>query len=169
MNIETPHTTLRQHPFFAGLDEEYLALISKCGKYERRSKGSILFREGTPADWFFVVRKGRIALDVHTPGHGALVVQTVEADEVLGWSWLFPPYTWTLTARVVEDAALLSMDGACLRKKCDNDPRLGYTLMQRFARVMADRLLATRLQVLDVYGSQTKTPPNGRQKPRPNP
>jgi hypothetical protein len=82
-----------------------------------------------------------------------VVIGTLEAGEVLGWSWLFAPYHWHFDARAVGVVRATAFDGACLRGKCDDDPRLGYELMRRFAAVMIDRLQWTRLQLLDVYGN----------------
>ena len=97
------------------------------------------------------MRAGRVAIELHAPGRGARVLQTVGPGEILGWSWLFPPYRWAFDARAVEEVRAVEFDGACLRKKCEADPVLGYALMKRFAGVFARRLQATRVQLLDLY------------------
>jgi CRP-like cAMP-binding protein len=74
------------------------------------------------------------------------------AGEVLGWSWLIPPYHWKFDARAIEQTRALALDGKCLRTKCEEDHDLGYELLKRFAQIMEERLQATRLQLLDVYG-----------------
>jgi CRP/FNR family cyclic AMP-dependent transcriptional regulator len=89
---------------------------------------------------------------VHAPGRGALVIETLSASDVVGWSWLFEPYRWQLDGRATEPSELVSFDGACLRGKCEEDHELGYQLMRRFAANVIDRLQATRFQLLDVYG-----------------
>ncbi len=78
--------------------------------------------------------------------------QTVAEGDVLGWSWLFPPYRWVFDAQALELTRALVFDGTCLRGKCEDDHNLGYELMKRFAHVVVQRLQATRLQLLDVYG-----------------
>jgi CRP-like cAMP-binding protein len=139
-------------PVFAGLTGEQLELIAGCARNERHAAGELLMREGDPADRFYLVRSGAVALEVDAPGRGALVIETVHAGDVVGWSWLFEPHVWHLDARVTEDSSAISFDGACLRGKCDADHELGYQLMARFAAVLSERLQAARLQLLDVYG-----------------
>jgi CRP/FNR family cyclic AMP-dependent transcriptional regulator len=139
-------------PTFAGLEPERLELIAGCGANRVFEAGEHLAREGDPADAFFVIRHGRVALEVAAPGRGALMIATLGEGAVVGWSWLFPPYRWSFDARALEATRTVVFDGACLRGKCEADKALGYELMQRFAAVMLDRLQATRLQLLDVYG-----------------
>jgi CRP-like cAMP-binding protein len=121
----------------------------------RFAAGDDLFREGDVADRFYLIRHGHVALQVFIPGQGRITIETIAAGEVLGWSWLFPPYRWHFDAQALELSRAIAFDGACLRAKCDEDHDLGYMLMQRFAQVMTQRLQATRLQLLDLYGVQT--------------
>ena len=90
--------------------------------------------------------------EVYVPERGQVVVSTHEAGELVGWSWLFPPYRWQFDGRAAETTHAIMFDGACLRGKCDADHQLGYLLMQRFAARMLVRLQDTRLRLLDVYG-----------------
>jgi len=149
---QTLEPLLRGHKFFAGLDSEYLTLLSGCASNVVFAADSFLFREGEPAETFYLIREGKVALEIAAPGRGALVVQTLGPGDVAGFSWLFDPHRWEFDGRAVERVLAVRMDGACLRGKCDADPRLGYELMQRFAGLMTSRLQATRLQLLDVYG-----------------
>ena len=149
---QTLEPLLRGHKFFAGLDSEYLTLLSGCASNVVFAADSFLFREGEPAETFYLIRDGKVALEIAAPGRGALVVQTLGPGNVAGFSWLFDPHRWEFDGRAVERVLAVQMDGACLRGKCDADPRLGYELMQRFAGLMTSRLQATRLQLLDVYG-----------------
>jgi CRP/FNR family transcriptional regulator, cyclic AMP receptor protein len=142
---------LSHHDFFAGMDPEYLALIAGCGRNAVFRDGEFLFREGEPAQTFYLVREGAIALEITAPA-GVLTVQTVGVGELAGFSWLFGPHSWQFDGRAVGRVHAVELDGACLRAKCDADPRLGYDLMQRFAGLATRRLQATRLQLLDVYG-----------------
>ena len=114
----------------------------------------MVFREGDPAETFYVVRSGAVALEAHAPARGELTIETLGAGEVLGWSWLFAPYRWHFDARALSRVRATAFDATCLRAKCDDDTALGYDLMKRFAQVMIERLQWTRLRLLDVYGRQ---------------
>ena len=149
---QTLEPLLRGHKFFAGLDPDHLAVITGCASNVVFAAGAFLFREGTPADAFFLIREGRLALEIAAPNRGPLVLQTLDAGDVAGFSWLIEPHRWEFDGRAVERVHAIQMDGACLRGKCDSDPRLGYELMRRFAGLATNRLQATRLQLLDVYG-----------------
>ena len=137
---------------FAGLHADHLELIAGCGKIAAFEAGDYLFREGEPANDFYLLRHGRVALELFIPGRGAVTVSTHGPGEVIGWSWLFPPYRWHLDARVVERGSAILFDGRCLREKAEAEHDLGYELMKRFAAKMVERLQETRLQILDVYG-----------------
>jgi CRP/FNR family transcriptional regulator, cyclic AMP receptor protein len=140
-------------PTFAGLDSGHAAQLAGCAQMTGWDAGEMLFREGDPSDAFYVVRRGRVALEVFVPGRGTLTVETIETGEVVGWSWLFPPNRWHFDGRAVGSVRAIAVDGACLRKKCDDDPALGYDLMRRFSQVMLERLQATRLRLADLYGA----------------
>lgn len=142
---------LTSHPFFAGLDERLVRRLDRCSHNVHFRRGEYLFREGEDADRLLVLRRGRVALDVNVPGRGEQVVSTVEAGDVVGWSWFVPPYTWFFDARAVTDVSAVSVDASCLRDKCETDPVLGYMLMKRIAQVMYQRLQAARLRMLDLY------------------
>jgi CRP-like cAMP-binding protein len=150
--VRTIADELREHEFTRGMAPEHLTLIAGCGRNVVLTPGSWAFREGDPADTFWLLRAGRVALEVHSPTAGGLVVETLGEGEVLGWSWLFPPHRYAFDARVVEPTRAIAFDGACLRGKAERDPVLGYELMKRVARVFTQRLTATRLQLLDMYG-----------------
>jgi CRP-like cAMP-binding protein len=150
--MRTIKDLIAQAPVFAGLAPEQLELIAGCGRNDRAGAGAFLFREGEPAQRFYLIRSGTVALEVHAPGRGQLRIETLDEGDVVGWSWLFSPYRWQLDARVLESARLVVFDGACLRGKVETDHELGYQLLDRFAAVIVDRLRATRLQLLDVYG-----------------
>lgn len=147
-------TELAEHPFFAGLAEADLDFIAGCGRNEAFREGTQIATEGSPADRFYLIRKGRVAIETYTPARKAMRLQTLEDGEILGWSWLFPPYQWNFDARALTDVRTITLDGRCLQDKCENDPRLGFELMKRFARIMTQRLRATRMQLLDVYGRE---------------
>jgi CRP/FNR family cyclic AMP-dependent transcriptional regulator len=143
---------LHEHPFFDGLDCDTLALLAGCAANRHVNAGDYLYREGTPADTFYVIRHGRVAIEAHDGPRGAVVIETVGDGEVLGWSWLIPPHRWHFDGRAVESTSVVVFDGACLRTKCDEDPRLGYAILQRVAAIMYTRLQGTRVRLLDLYG-----------------
>jgi CRP-like cAMP-binding protein len=143
---------IAQASVFAGLQPDQLALIAGCAKNVGFAEDELLFREGEPADTFFLLRHGRVALELHAPERGGVVIGTLEPGEVVGWSWLYPPYRWHFDARASSQVRAVAFDGACLRGKCEDDKALGYELMKRFGQIMIDRLQTTRVRLLDVYG-----------------
>jgi len=144
-------------PFFDGLPSAELETVAGCGRNVVFAAGQQLFREGEPADTFYVVRHGSVALETFVPPRGAMMIETVESGEVIGWSWLFEPYRWHFDARALTPVRATAFDGACLRGKCDADPALGYALMSRFAQVLIERLQWTRLRLLDLYGNGNRS------------
>ena len=149
--IHDLESVLRAQPFFDGLPSELVTVMVECARNVRFDAGQRIFGQGEDADLFYLLRAGRVTLEVHDPALGVRVVQTLEPGEVLGWSWLFAPYRWAWTARAVETSRALAMDGRCLRRKFDEDPALGYAFMQRVGRALSERLHAARLQMLDLY------------------
>lgn len=139
-------------PVFAGLAPEQLELIAGCASNTRFVAGDRLLEEGKQADVFYLVRHGTVALEIYAPGRGAVVIETLQPGDIVGWSWLFPPYRAHFDARAVDLVRAVAFDGACLRGKCADDHALGYELLMRFAQVLIDRLQSTRLRLLDVYG-----------------
>ena len=151
--VETLRPILASIPLFDGMKPDHLELIAGCASNVRFAPGEFAARQGEAADRFFIVRKGRLALQVHGPGRGELTLLTVGDNEVLGWSWLVPPYKWHFDARALTDTRVLALDGRCLRGKFESDYQLGYEMMTRFAQLMTQRLEAASLQLLDLYGS----------------
>jgi len=150
--MRTIDELIAQAPVFAGLEQAQLELIAGCARNVHANADTLLLREGDQADTFFLIRRGVVALEVHAPARGSLRIETLDAGDVVGWSWLFAPYRWQMDGRAVEPCELVAFDGACLRGKCEADHELGYQLMSRFVANIIDRLQATRLQLLDVYG-----------------
>jgi CRP/FNR family transcriptional regulator, cyclic AMP receptor protein len=149
--METLEKILAQHPFFEGFSPEYRELLVGCASNVVLQPGTYLFREGQEASQFYLIRQGKVALEVYPPQGPSLVIQTVEEGEILGWSWLIPPYKWGFDARAVNLVRAVALDGTCLRHKCEENHDLGYEFLKRFAYIIDQRLQATRLQLLDVY------------------
>ena len=150
--MHTLETFLAQHPFFAGMAPHQLQWLAACASNVRFEAGTYLFHEGDAANHFYAIRQGQVALEIVAPGFEPITIETLEQGDILGWSWLVPPYTKQFDARAVDHVVALAFDAACFRAKCEQDPALGYELLKRFARLIGQRLQATRLQLLDVYG-----------------
>lgn len=147
---------LKAHKFLKGLPPRYLKSLVGCAAAMQFEAEQFLFREGERANQFFLVYEGKIAIEIHAPGRGSLRIQTIGAGDVVGWSWLIRPYKWHFDAKAVERAKVIALDGEHLRRQFHRDPAFGYDLLNRFAQVMTERLSATRLQLLDLYGNQSK-------------
>lgn len=148
--MKTMAEILRGHPFVEGLDAETVALIAGCARNVVFAPDAYLFREGDPSDRFFLLREGQVALETFAPGRGPVAVQTIGPGELVGASWLLPPYRHTLDARAARPTRALSFDARCLRDKCEADPRVGYQMMKRVIPPLVRRLEAARLQALDL-------------------
>ena len=152
METTTLEPFLAKHPLFRDLKPDYVKLLSECAANVRFDSGERIFRYGESADRFYLIREGRVALEISSPSNSALTIQTLENGELLGSSWLFPPYTWYFDARAITVTRAIALDARCLRAKCDEDPALGYELMKRFSSILHARLQSARLQLMDVYG-----------------
>ncbi len=150
--METIQGLLESHPFFAGLSPYALDLIAGCASNVHFDEGSRIFDQDEPASLFYVIRHGRVALEMHSPAKGPLTIDTIDEGEVLGWSWLIPPYRYFASALAVTPVRATALDGACLRDKCEADTDLGYQLLKRVTTVMYQRLQSARVRLLDLYG-----------------
>jgi CRP/FNR family cyclic AMP-dependent transcriptional regulator len=157
--MESLKPILAKLSFFEGLEDRYIDLITGCASNMRFAAGEFLFREGEEAKHFFIIRHGRVAVEINTVARGPLMLYTHEENDVVGWSWLFPPYHWYFSARALELTRVIALDGVCLRGKCEEDPVLGYEFMKRFAHKVVYSLTETRMQLLDMYGAEAVTPP----------
>jgi CRP-like cAMP-binding protein len=144
---------LTVHPFFGGMSAVAIGLLAGCASEVEFAAGAPIFKEGDAADACFLLTAGDVALEIVVPGRGPHVVETLHTGEVLGWSWLFRPYRWTFDAQALTATSAIRFDGAALREAKTADKEFGYELMTRFAQVLVDRLQATRLQLLDIYGT----------------
>lgn len=142
---------LAAHPFLAGLPAAHVKTLEPFASFARFEPDEYLFRLGDPADRFYLIRHGRVSIEVATPHLGPITIQTLDDGDVAGWSWLFPPFEWNFDARAVLPTRALRLDGLHLRETCERDPRFGYEMMKRFSSVMHERLQATRMQLLDLY------------------
>lgn len=151
---ESLHAILAKHRFLDGLSDEYVELMLGCASNVRFEPGETLFHEGDMADTLYLVREGRVALELTVPGRDPVTLQTCGDGDVIGWSWMVAPHRWRYGGRAVARTRAIALDGACLRKKADENHELGYQLLRRVTEVLAHRLEATRLQLLDLYADQ---------------
>jgi CRP-like cAMP-binding protein len=154
--METIEPILTEHPFLKGLEPRFIQLIVGCASNLRFNPGEYLFREGEEAGQFYIIRHGKVAIELAAAERGLINIQTVGEGDILGWSWLIPPYFWRFDGRAMELTRVIALDGKCLRTKCEQDHQLGYELLKRFSHLIARRLEATRLQLLDLYGVHPK-------------
>lgn len=140
------------HPFAAGLSVEHLALMAGCAQNVAFDAGTLLCAEGESADTFYLLRRGHVSIEVHQAGRGPIVIETVGPGDAVGWSWLVAPFRWTFDARALDPVGALAIDGACLRAKSFEDATLGFALLSRVSQELLERLQATRIRLLDLYG-----------------
>jgi CRP/FNR family cyclic AMP-dependent transcriptional regulator len=151
--MENLERILAEHPFLAGFDARYITLLTGCASNVVFKPGQFIFREGEQADKFYIIRQGKVAIEWFVPQKGAMAIETLQEGDVLGWSWMVPPFQWRGDARAYDLTQAIALDGKCLRDKCEKDHDLGYELMRRVAALIAETLNATRFQLLDVYGN----------------
>lgn len=135
---------LETHPFFNGMNAEHIAILAEFATVTEFVAGQSIFHEGDPANCFYLMLEGCVALEANLAPGGRQVIDHVGSGEVLGWSWLFPPYRWHFTARAVTLTKAIFFYGTWLRERCEQDPRLGLELMKRVTAVIVRRLQTTR-------------------------
>ena len=151
--VDTLEPILAKHPFFEGLEKRYLELLVGCASNLRFNRGDYLFIEGAEAKQFYIVRHGAVAIETLVPGQGMIPIQTHEEGDIVGWSWLFPPYQWHFSGRAVEVTMVIALDGECLRRKCEQDNALGYEFLKRFSHKIVRALDLTRAQLINRTGA----------------
>jgi CRP/FNR family cyclic AMP-dependent transcriptional regulator len=145
---------LADHPFLRGLDAAQLDVIADCARFVEFPAGACLFRAGEPARDCFLIRRGHVGVEINDVRQGPVVLQTLGEPSVLGWSWMVPPYRWCFDARALEAVEAIALDGMCLLSQCENDHDFGYELMKRFTAVFAQRLHATRVELMEAYANR---------------
>jgi CRP-like cAMP-binding protein len=151
----SPAELLAVHPFVVGMEESQVRRIAEClTTVTQFATDQAIFHSGGVARVLYLIRSGDVALEVAASGAGTRIVATLHAGDALGWSWMFPPYRWAFDARALAPTEAIVIDGEKLRQCAAADHELGYEVVWRVAREMADRLQATRLQMLDVYGER---------------
>ena len=150
--IEVNAAALAAHPFLHGMSPDQLAVLAEGARDVSFPARHRLFEDGGYATHFWLIKSGHVWLDLNVPGEGPVVIETIGMGELLGWSWLFPPYKWGFGAVAVTEMEAFEFDARTVREHCEADPGLGYELNRRITRVLAQRLQATRLRLITRAG-----------------
>lgn len=156
---ETMATRVALHPFLAGMHRGQIVLLADCAVSVRFRSGEIILREGDYADRVYLIETGKVILESGKSHGEPVVVDTIGAGDLLGWSWMFPPYAWQFTARAVEPTHAIFFAGPVLREYCERDPSLGYELLKRLTAVMNRRMQNARRKMLDVHAGKASLEP----------
>jgi len=152
MDAKALETYLSKHPAFKDLSPEHTAIVAKYASAQQFKAGVLIFNQDEPADQFFMITEGKVTVEIPALYGAPVIIETLGSGEVLGWSWLFPPYKWHFAARAAEDTTTFQIDGKRLRQECDQDPVLGYAVVMCVAKFMMERLSASRQRVMDLFG-----------------
>lgn len=152
-NMLTSSAVLTEQPFLKNLTPEQFEKLAGCAFNVHFDEGQFVFREGEAANHFYILTGGKVALEMFAPGRGPITIETLGSNDVLGWSWLFPPFRWHFDGRAVEATDAVAFDAKCLRAICDEDHDVGYELSRQFAHIIMERLQSTRYRLLDLYGA----------------
>jgi len=148
---ETMLTRVALHPFLAGMNPRPLALLTDCAIPVEFKKGQTILREGEMANRFYLIESGKVVLESGEGFGDPVIIETIGAGDLLGWSWMFPPYVWHFTARAVEPTTAIFFYGTILREYCERDDSLGYELFKRITPVMLKRLQGARRKMLSLH------------------
>jgi CRP-like cAMP-binding protein len=152
-----PADTLRMSHALPPGDRDRLLRIAREAEFRQDTR---IFEEGGPADRFWIVREGTVALDMHIPGHRPPVIETLGVGDLVGWSWLFEPYVWQLGARALTPVRAYEFDAVAVRLMCEEEPVFGRDIGRWVGRVLSHRLNAARARLVDLYGTyETKEEP----------
>jgi CRP/FNR family transcriptional regulator, cyclic AMP receptor protein len=162
---ESMATRTALHPFLAGMNRDLVALLTDCAMPAHFKTGEIILREGEIADRFYLIESGKVVLESSEAFGEPVVVETIGAGDLLGWSWMFAPYVWHFTARAIEPTEAIFFYGAILRESCEKDHSLGYELFKRITPVMMRRLQTARKKMLSMHAYGKKLQPVVLQSP----
>jgi CRP/FNR family cyclic AMP-dependent transcriptional regulator len=140
---------IAKHPFFAGLKPDHLQALTDSAMRMSYQEGECIFAESDPANRFYLIESGAVSLESHRRDESTVCIETIGPGEVLGWSWLFPPYYWHFDAYALKPTTAIFFYGTRLREQCEEDHDLGYELLKRISAVVIKRLQATRTRLLE--------------------
>jgi CRP-like cAMP-binding protein len=147
------------HPFLAGMSRTHLALLTDCAIPVEFKTGQVILREGELANRFYLIETGKVVLESGEGFGEPVIIETIGAGELLGWSWMFPPYVWHFTARAAQPTSAIFFYGTILKEYCERDNSLGYELFKRITPVMMKRLQAARQRMLELHAHRTELKP----------
>lgn len=142
--VEPISVRVALHPFLAGMKPRQLALLTDCAMVSHFKPGQVILRKGEIANRFYLIETGKVVLESGETFGNPMVIETICAGDLLGWSWMFSPYSWYFTARAIEPTEAIFFYGTILKEHCERDSSLGYELFKRMAPVMLRRLQAAR-------------------------
>ena len=151
--METIEPLLAAHPFFQGLEPRHLQNVAPCASRVSFGAGQFLCRAEEEAKQFYLIRQGRVAVEIFRARRGPVTIQTLNEGDVLGWLWFIKPYHWHFDARALEITRVISLEVKCLRDRCETNHNLGYELMKRYAHSLAVQFRVNKLQLMDMYGT----------------
>lgn len=143
------------HPFLLGVSAHHVRLLADCAMQTKFERDQVIFREGETANRFYLIEAGKVALESSANSGKPVTIDVIGDAELLGWSWLFPPYVWHFSARAVEPTTAIFFYGTVLREYCEKDPALGYELFKRMSEVMTRRLQSARTRLLKANASES--------------
>ncbi len=158
-------TRVALHPFLAGMDRKHLALLTDCAIASHFKRGQVILREGEQANRFYLIESGKVILESGKAYGQRVIIDTIGAGDLLGWSWMFSPYTWQFTARATESTSAIFFYGTILREYCERDHSLGYELLKRMTAIMMRRMQAARQKMMDVHAGDISLEPVVVQSP----
>lgn len=146
---------LREQPFFQGMNANYLSSVAECASLLRFHAGDFVFRQDEEANYFYLILEGKVDVELFSAQGGPVILQEIQKGDVLGWSWLMPPYRWRFDARTVEEVQTMALDAQDLKRRMEKDSGLGMEVLARFVPVITQRLEFARLQLLNLYGAHS--------------
>lgn len=150
--MEKLEAILSEVETFAGLKPAHIRLVAECATEVHYDPGDVLGRLGGDANRFWVIREGRLALQLPAPGRGTVTIATSSKGAVVGFSWLVPPYSLQFDVRAITPTQVIAVDAMRLRAQFPANHELAYDLLSRFTKIMSERIEAMAMQVLDVFG-----------------
>src|ERR1700676_1897882 len=161
IQVEPIGTRVALHPFLAGMNRKQLAYLTDCAMAVQFKEREVIFGEGELANRFYLIETGTVILESNGGISDPVIIDTIGAGDLLGWSWMFPPYTWHFTARAVTPTTAIFFYGTILREYCERDHSLGYELLKRMSAVMTRRMQSARHKMLAVHHGSEALPPVG--------
>lgn len=151
MNRPDLEAAVAAHPFLIAVSEHHIRLLADCAIRTHFEPGQVIFREGETANRFYLIERGEVVLEAAGAGDKQVVIETIRDGDLVGWSWLFPPYVWHFSARATKPTSAIFFYGTILREYCEKDHTLGFELFKRMSEVMTRRLQVARTRLLQAY------------------